>query len=275
MLHQKSRKDASDKFYDTMTSKTDNLFQLVRERLRNDKQHTFDFVIATTTMLLHSISIDTTYRLLKEAYFEDGMESENVDDILEDAYDKWLPRLAELGKEIGNLNEQLTDAWEEQYPLDVSLFLETQKETKSYLIAENLHKQLAEKFAWRNWFVVVTDDFSHPNLIDVNTCGGLVIMNRNGKHVFVSSGNVDDKFNRTLAIKHLNNVMDKFTFPFLKNNKAELINKKVDAQCADFKMFGTFAEDGDSRVSGRSIRFTTETQEVLFKKTWYTSFIMG
>jgi len=275
MLYQQNYKEASEKLYEAMTSKTNNMFQLVKEKLRNHKKNTFDFVIATTIMMLHSISIDTTYRLLKEAKFEDGMESDNVNEILEDIYEMWLPRLTELGQEISQLNDQLTEAWEEQYPLDVSLFLQTQQETSSYSIAENLHKELSEKFPWRNWFVVVTEAFNHPNLIDINTCGGLAIMNHNGKHVFVSSGDVDESFDRQLAIRHLNSVSDKFTFHVLKYNKAQLINEKVNAQCSDFRMFGTFGQDGDAMVSGRSIRFTAKTQEVLFKHTWYTSFIMG
>jgi len=247
----------SEHLYAAIIDPKDNIFQEAALESKYNKKETMEFIKATSLLLLNTITIDTTYNLLKYAGFEDGMETDETDRIMESTYDLWKNRLRNLGYIIKRNEKKVTDEWKHQYSLDIDEYLENRSPLlfQSSIYANSLAKMLKEKYPWRKWTVLLTNSYlQEKKQVAVVLCGPNPYkrLHAHLKHVFVASTEEEHKFDERSAHSELKHALVSLHVWGPDQDRAEKINEVMNPSCKQFTMFGTIekALDADIAITG-------------------------
>jgi len=276
----------SEQIYAAIKDSQSNIFKEAALESKYNKKETMHFIKATSLLLLNTITIDTTYNLLKYGGFVDGLESDEAERIMESTYKLWKDKLKNVGQIIKREEKQVTDQWKRQYSVDIDEYLENRAPllSNSSIYGKSIAKMLKEKYPWRKWTVLLTNSYlQEKKQFAVVMCGRYQYkrLHAHLKHVFVTSIEEDHHFDERVANSELKRALAKIQVWSPEQDRAEKINDNMNPSCRQFTMFGTiekaFSADvaivGDYKTADTSIVGKSIPSKSF--ETAYLTFIAG
>jgi len=263
-----------------------SIFQEAAKESKYNKKDTMEFIKVASLLLLNTITIDTTYNLLKYAGFEDGLETDDAERIMESTYNMWKQRLRNLGIVIKREEKLVTDEWKRQYAVDIDEYIKNKSPLlqSSSIHAKAIARMLKEKYPWRKWTVLLTNSYlQEKKQVAVVLCARYQYkrLHAHLKHVFVTSTDQDHLFDEHTAKSELKNALTPIQVWSLDQDRAEKINDNMKPSCKEFTMFGTIEKALNADVVIVGDHKTADTsivgKSILSRsfETSYLTFIAG
>ena len=154
----------------------ENLGVSIMRYTDNDREQTNIFLIGTMQLLLQAAKIEIAY-----------YQAQDLTVQAEHMTSQWEERILEVKNKFDEIDREVTRNYHDQSSDDIDKYAAQNSGISNEDFSLGLYDMLAEKYYWRDWFVVIYDPIWGWDKHAVFTRGGHIKFRNNGRNIVISS----------------------------------------------------------------------------------------